>query len=350
MNGILKALTLCAGAWSCASPVFAFTDPLDQPAMMSERAPRSPLYGLAWDGLKRIVAVGPRGHILHSEDAGQHFNQSPVPLSSDLVAVYFVNESVGWAVGHDGVILHSTDGGKQWERQLDGRQIGDVAARYYAGVEGDDEALERAREYARTLQQDGAIRPLLDVYFENEKIGWAVGAFNLILHTTDGGKQWLPWMERVENPDEYSLHAIRKVGEHIYIVGELGLLLRLDSQQQRFVKLHSPYSGSLFGLTGNKDLLVVFGLRGNAYTSRDSGHSWARLDTDTHQSINAGTTLADGSFVLATTGGELLLSNSQGNAIGKRLSTGRAPVYGVAMTHTDIVTIGPNGVRIVAQQ
>ncbi|MGP3792595.1 YCF48-related protein [Pseudomonas sp. B392_1p] len=350
MNAVLKVLALCAGTWGCAAPAFAFTDPLDQPAMLSERAPGSPLYGLASDGRQRIVAVGPRGHILHSEDGGRHFTQSPLPLSSDLVAVYFASPALGWAVGHDGVILHSADGGQNWERQLDGRQIGDLAVRYYASLPGDSEALERAREYAQGLQKDGPVRPFLDVYFENEQEGWAVGAYNLILHTTDGGKRWVPWMERTENPDEYSLHAIRKIGGQIYIAGELGLLLRLDREQQRFIQLDSPYAGSFFGLTGRQGLLVVFGLRGNAYVSRDEGESWSKLDTGTSDSINAGNMLADGSFMLATNGGEVLVSNKGGDSIAKRLSSGRAPVYGVNMTSSGIVIIGPNGVRPLAQQ
>lgn len=349
MNAVLKVLALCAGTWGCVAPVFAFTDPLDQPAMLSERAPSSPLYGLASDGLKRIVAVGPRGHILHSEDAGLNFTQSPLSLSSDLVAVFFASLSQGWAVGHDGVILHSADGGKSWERQLDGRQIGDLAVQHYSSVPGDSEKLLRAREYAQSLQEDGAVRPFLDVYFENEHEGWAVGAYNLIMHTTDGGKRWIPWMDRTENPEEYSLHAIRKIGGHIYIAGELGLLLRLDREQQQFVKLESPYAGSFFGLTGRDGLLVVFGLRGNAFISRDDGNSWVKLDTRTSDSINAGTMLANGSFILATAGGELLVSNSNGDTIAKRFSTNRSPVYGVTMAGSRIVAIGPNGVRVVEQ-
>lgn len=350
MNAVLKVLTLCTGAWGCIAPAFAFTDPLDQPAILSERASTSPLYGLSGDGLKHIVAVGPRGHILYSQDAGQQFTQSQVPLSSDLVAVYFTNQSKGWAVGHDGVILHSDDGGKNWTRQLDGREIGNLAAQYYDSLAGDDENLERAREYAQRLKEDGPVRPLLDVYFENEKQGWAIGAFNLILHTTDGGKHWTPWMERTENPDEYSLHAIRKIGEHIYIVGELGLLLRLDRAQQRFVKLDSPYPGTFFGLTGREGLLVVFGLRGNVYTSRNDGDSWVKLDAQTNNSINAGTMLPDGGFILASTGGELLVSNSHGDKIVKRLPLNRAPVYGLAITSTGVIAVGPKGVRIVSQQ
>lgn len=349
MNALLKVLAVSGGMWGCISPAMAFTDPLDQPAMMSERAAGSALYGLAASGNTHFVVVGPRGHILHSADAGKHFTQSKVPLSSDLTAVYFPTASQGWAVGHDAVILHSEDGGESWVRQLDGRQLGKLATDYYANLEGSNEALDRAKENALTLQKSGPIRPLMDVYFEDEKTGWAVGAYNLILHTTDGGKHWQPWMERTDNPDEYSLHAIRKVGDQVYIVGELGLLMRLDRDQQRFVKLESPYSGSFFGLAGREGLLVIFGLRGNAFISRDDGSSWVKLETGSSESINAGTVLADGRFVLATAGGSLLISNADGSRIVSKSSAGRTPLYGLTPASAGLVAIGPDGVRIIAQ-
>ena len=33
-------------------------------------------------------------------------------------------------------------------------------------------------------------QPLLDVWFDNERSGFVVGAFNLIFHTDDGGASW----------------------------------------------------------------------------------------------------------------------------------------------------------------
>ncbi len=44
----------------------------------------------------------------------RHFEDAP------LHAVQFVGEKEGWAVGDDGVILHSIDGGETWERQATG--------------------------------------------------------------------------------------------------------------------------------------------------------------------------------------------------------------------------------------
>ena len=98
---------------------------LDTPAQKSPLAARGMLTGLTRAG-KRLVAVGQRGHVLLSDDAGKTWQQADVPVSADLVAVCFPNAETGWAVGHDGVVLKSIDAGRSWGRQLDGRGLGDV--------------------------------------------------------------------------------------------------------------------------------------------------------------------------------------------------------------------------------
>jgi photosystem II stability/assembly factor-like uncharacterized protein len=113
---------LFAGLALLAAPPLsvAFQDPLDTPAVMDARAPRSLLNDIVLAG-KRLVAVGQRGHIVYSDDHGKHWTQAAVPVSSDLTAVSFPTPMMGWAVGHDGVVLATKDGGVTWARQLDGR-------------------------------------------------------------------------------------------------------------------------------------------------------------------------------------------------------------------------------------
>ena len=122
----LLAMLATLGAWCWAAPAgtvaaAGFQDPLALPAQASAFAHRSLLQGAARAGT-RLVAVGQRGHIVHSDDDGASWKQASVPVSSDLTAVRFVNENRGWAVGHDGVVLHSADGGRNWTLQLDGRR------------------------------------------------------------------------------------------------------------------------------------------------------------------------------------------------------------------------------------
>src|SRR5262245_37489421 len=300
----------------------AFRDVLDTPAAVSSAAPKRVINGLARAG-SRVVAVGQRGHVVYSDDAGRTWAQATVPVSSDLVAVAFPSASHGWAVGHDGVVLHSADAGATWVRQLDGR------VRQLDG---------------RSTKQDADV-PLLDVWFENERAGFVVGAFNLILRTSDGGKTWQSWSERAENPKGLHLYAVRAIGEDLYIAGEQGLLLKLDREAGRWRALELPYKGTLFGITGNAKSVLVFGLRGHAFRSVDRGRSWQKIETGLQVGVTGGTTDA-GRMVLVSNAGHVLLSNDEGASF-KPLALERPlPAAAVVAAGNDLVIAGPRGLRI----
>lgn len=74
---------------------------------------------------------------------------------SDLTDVFFLNESVGYVVGEDGLIQKTIDAGKNW-----------------------------------TSQESGTILNLTSVSFINENIGFAAGESSVLLKTTDGGLNW----------------------------------------------------------------------------------------------------------------------------------------------------------------
>ena len=191
-----------------ASPAAELRDVLDTPAAASAFARMGLLNGLARAG-KRVVAVGQRGHVLYSDDAGRTWLQAKVPVSSDLVAVTFPTPSHGWAVGHDGVVLHSADAGATWIRQLDGRSAGQAMVAYYAAeaAKGGSGDAAKLLDEAKRFAEQGAENPFLDVWFEDERTGFVVGAFNLILRTADGGKTWEPWLHRTDNPKTLHLYC-----------------------------------------------------------------------------------------------------------------------------------------------
>src|SRR5438034_3007650 len=59
-----------------------------------------------------FVTVGYEGRVLRSEDSGHTWQEiTPRPTEATLNQVTFV-EDYGWAVGHNGRIIHSRDGGK----------------------------------------------------------------------------------------------------------------------------------------------------------------------------------------------------------------------------------------------
>ncbi len=350
-----KFIGLAALALAMALPfsrlvaAMEFADPLDTPAMHSNLAVKGPLTGMANAG-ERLVVVGQRGHILYSDDTGQHWQQAKVPVSSDLVAVHFPSAHQGWAVGHDGVVLHSSDAGASWSRQFDGRQIGPLMLQYYqtlAAAEPRNPVIADLVIEAQRMTEEGADKPFLDVWFQSEQVGYVVGAFNLIFRTNDGGRSWTPWMDRTENPSAFNLYGLRGVGNDLFIVGEQGLVLKLDAASGRFKAVATPYNGSYFGVIGKPGVTLVYGLRGNLYRSLDSGASWSRVDTGLSVSITGATVDLAGRIILLGQAGHVLVSTDDGASFVSRPQDRLAPISAALATHDSLVLVGPRGVRIL---
>lgn len=356
MGGLALALTLAAAAAAWAlqpSSGKGWRDALDTPAMKSPLASRALLNGLASAG-SRIVAVGQRGHILYSDDAGKVWRQSEVPVSSDLVAVSFPNATTGWAVGHDGVVLRTTDAGLTWTVQLDGLKLGGVMVAYYlreeAALAADDpKRAAQLVEEARRFETQGAENPFLDVWFRDASEGFVVGAFGLVLHTTDGGAHWTPWLHALDNPKGLHLYAVRGIGADVYIGGEQGLLLKLGRGDTRFRALELPYKGTLFGITGSGRSVVAYGLRGTVLRSTDGGKSWQQTPTGLEVGLTAGTLQDDGRIVIVSQAGHILSSTDDGASFRAATAPGALPAAAVLTPAKGrLVIAGPRGAQSLA--
>ncbi|MDH4607468.1 YCF48-related protein [Pseudomonas sp. BN102] len=289
-----------------------FRDVLDTPAAMTELASRQLITGLAIAG-KRIVGVGRRGHIVYSDDDGATWQQSRVPISSDLNAVNFPSPQVGWAVGHDGVVLRTTDGGLSWERMLDARMARDLLGPAPPAGNESDQAVAPDLSF-------------LGLWFETDQKGFVVGAFNQILRTTDGGKSWESWSDRAENPTGLHLYAIRAIGEDLYVSGEYGLLMKLDRQAGRFRLLDTGTAGTFFGVTGTPGHILAYGLRGNIVHSTDGGASWRKVESHIATSLIADGVTRAGEVLLLSLDGQVLVSQGPGDSFSKAPGLSPVPV------------------------
>ncbi len=345
------AVLVALGPWG-ATAGQGVPDPLDRPAMMAKMAERGLLLSVAAAG-KRLVAVGERGHILISDDNGASWRQMQAPVSVTLTAVRFPTPLKGWALGHSGVVLHSDDAGETWVKQLDGRQAAQLVldGLKAKAATGQDtpEGQESSMAAAEQLLGDGTDKPFLDLYFQDERNGFIVGAYNLIFRTEDGGRSWQPWMDRVENPRGLHLYGIQAVGRDLCVAGEQGLLLRSKDRGQSFKALPTPYEGSYFGLLPLRGgELIVYGLRGNAFKSDDHGKTWNKMDTTVPVSITAAAELRDGLLVLTTQSPDVLASRDQGRTFQHLSINEPFPFTGVAQAaNGNIVLVGTHGVRVV---
>ena len=158
LSGTLRAFLIPALACAAVMPVFAgeLPDTLSRAAIAVTRPDRSVLLGIAQAG-GRLVVVGERGLIAVSDDEGKTWHQASVPVSVSLTAVSFATPKKGWALGHRGVILATSDGGESWTVQLDGLKFAEAAlaeAKAASAASAPASGDERPRRSAAVAQAD----------------------------------------------------------------------------------------------------------------------------------------------------------------------------------------------------
>ncbi len=297
MVGITAALL-------ATSPIRAETRPntLLRPVILSPLAQASVTLDVAKAG-SRLVAVGERGHILLSDNDGGSWRQVAAPVSTTLTAVRFATPMIGWAVGHAGVILHTTDGGESWAVQMDG-----VRAAAALLTEAETVGDARRVDAARRLVEEGADKPFLSLVALDERTALVFGAYGMALRTDDGGGSWRGWAARLDNLDGWHINATAMTEQStLFLAGEQGLLLRSLDGGLTFSALPSPYDGSFFGVIARSPQdLVVFGLRGHVFTSSDRGETWRACALAGDETVTSGFFRSDGRLVLTTAGGRVL--------------------------------------------
>jgi photosystem II stability/assembly factor-like uncharacterized protein len=345
MKKIISILAATMWVLSMAPAALATTadvpEVLTQPSIISKKALHGVILAIANAG-PRLVAVGERGTVLLSDDAGITWRQVTTPVQVSLVAVQFVNANIGWAVGNLGVVLHTTDGGETWGKQLDGIQAADIVAKAASTPE--------EQTAAQHLVNDGPDKPFLDLYFQDELNGYIIGAYNLIFKTTDGGKSWQSWQTHVTNPKGMHWYGLRPAGNALFLVGEQGMLLRSTDHGETFKPMDSPYKGSFFGLVASKGgQVVIYGLRGNAFWSGNQGRTWKKIDTKIEVTFADGIELSDDSLALVSQAGDVLISHNHGQDF--QLLPGQAPLPIAAIGQANdgsLILAGLRGIKRIA--
>lgn len=265
---------------------------------------------------ERYIAVGDRGHILGSVD-GRNWAQVEVPVRAALTGVSFPTPKRGWAAGHDGAIVHTTDGGKTWALQ---------------NFEPDLEV------------------PILDILMIDEQVGYAIGAYGLFRGTRDGGVSW----DEVEAPEvrDEELHfnaLVRLNNGDVLMVGETGMMGLSRDRGDSWERLESPYESSLFGAQPLGDAgAVVFGLRGNAFATDDvRGGEWRKIPTGTVASLFGGASLPNGGVAMVGLNGTILQTGPDARRVSRSSAPAGKPLAAVIATAEGLLVVGEAGASIV---
>jgi photosystem II stability/assembly factor-like uncharacterized protein len=145
---------------------------------------------------QKVWAVASGGRIAYSEDGGTSFADQTSNTTSDLYAVDFLDGLVGIAVGRDGAITRTTDGGATWAANATGVPVVrlravDVVSPTLAFAGGDFGTLLKSTDGGASWSTlPLASTDVKDIVFTSAGTGTVVGALGLITRTTDGGSTW----------------------------------------------------------------------------------------------------------------------------------------------------------------
>jgi photosystem II stability/assembly factor-like uncharacterized protein len=153
-------------------------------------------------------AFGEAGALYTTRDGGANWERQRVPTSHLLLGGSFLNAEQGWLVGAGATLLQTNDGGETWHTgalvglaPASGNTAEAARVRFIAtsfvdkrkgwavGTEG---RVFATRDGGRTwvAQASNVASDLFDVKFLDEFEGWAVGAQGTLIHTVDGGAHW----------------------------------------------------------------------------------------------------------------------------------------------------------------
>lgn len=294
-----------------AAAAYSFSPRATPPLAPSRLAVDSMHFNVLTTSAAGLVAAGELGHLLVSKDQGQTWESAKTShnrLALINQVAFDPEGKVGVAVGHEGWILKTDDGGLNWQE-----------------VAFSEERGEPLMSVARLPSGDWV----------------AVGAFGRALRLDAALSQVTP----IDLPESVRDHHLNRIvgsadGQRWQVVGERGLVMLTDAQWQDWQVIEPFYNGSFYGGGQLADgSWLIYGMRGNVYVSPDGAH-WTRSQLPAPASFFDHAQLADGRVILVGQGGLTLYSADSGRTFAfNRLKT--------RSTLTDVQLL-PDGKALVA--
>ena len=182
-------------------------------------------------------AIGENGVILKTIDGGVNWISVSAPVNAYFNRVFFLDKSIGYVVGDGGEILKSNDGGDSWLRLSSGttEDLNDVFVMSATNicVVGNNGTILLSIDgtnFSTITQTSGVTANFNGVTFFDAHVGWAVGDSGALVVTKDGG---LIWEDQTVTDSRTGLKVTGNLNSVAFynlndglVVGDAGLILR----------------------------------------------------------------------------------------------------------------------------
>jgi len=251
---------------------------------------------LAWFfcGLSCACGAGP----------GIGWIEERISTRAEFGGVHFLDPDRGFIVGGsyfiDGGLIGATeDGGRSWEfqsgfvRAKKGFRLTDVVFldRFTGIAVGTHGVIlrttDRGRHWHPVRQHTGVTDHLFDIFFLDQRLGWAVGFLGMV-HTTDGGRSW----SRLGETRAVSGAAVYFLDRETGMVADTGGRIHRTSDGGESWQVITDRRQ-----TGTADLLDLeflgpslgwaVGTEGMILHTTDGGRSWSRQDSGVRARLHA---------------------------------------------------------------
>ena len=245
-------------------------------------------------------AVGNNGVIVATTNGGNDWQLQECDTHAQLESVCFVDKDNGWIAGYDGTVLKTVNGGNRWEK-INFPQTGRLYSNHFISpdtgwVSGESEYIYKTVNAGESWQKqvtDANTEYILrfhSIYFINSKIGWAAGGnyyytSGRLYKTEDGGENW-EWIFLGTNIVFDINFADKNMGWLVTCggCGDDGTTSIYQTNnmgrswtEQFFLKKFSTFT-SVFAV--NQKIAWVTGWFGKIYYTENGGESWYLQNTN----------------------------------------------------------------------
>jgi len=205
---------------------------------------RDHFYGLALTPDGEVWASGSNGKILAFAADGQ-LRRLATPTERTLQDIAAWDSSHAVAVGNDGVVLFSLDGGRLWQA-------------------------------AANVPRSQIANKLNRVRIAAGGLAIATGEMGALLISHDYGQSWL----RLREEEDVAWNDVAILdGGRLVVVGEFGRILRSDDLGQHWEAIEAPLPSSLMSVQfRDAQNGVAVGLEGALLVTSDAGRQWQNID------------------------------------------------------------------------
>lgn len=193
------------------------------------------------------LAVGTNGTIIKTTNGGTSWVAKTSLTANALTEVQFVSATNAVAVGQFGIILSSTNAGETWTNQTFGPNLNSV-------------------------------------YFPSVNTGYAVGTTGAVLKTTNAGVNWTVLTSGTTN----GLFGVHFLTDSLgFISGSTGLVLKTTNGGTSFSTLNSGFNSTLLSVNFNSSTIGwICGAVGTIRKTTNGSNNWTTQNSGSTNQLN----------------------------------------------------------------